>query len=476
MVVSRWLVSSAALVACGLDPVETDSPTEASGTGGDSDADTGDTASSSESTGAALPPEPGPETHGSGTRLRAIELVTPGDGALLLGFYDTELDLDCVFATAPDGVVRCLPWWGEPQGVLFRGTYGDLGSAVFARPARDCKRPIAVVEACMVEPGDEIALATTADCHARLRRATPFRVAAIASASETCVGELLPGQVAYELEPIDPGMYAAASEVDTATTRALVADGGAWVHAFILDDEGRPCTERDGRCVPDPVGHVFVWGEPTCTELAAVSLGACEAPVLAAGPDVALRLVTEELGPAYGLAESDACEPFGMTAYGLGELVDPTSFPEHWLTYEGTGSVSVRMRRRADDGALAVQDVLFDKESDRGCELIWRKGGLQCEREHGLPGPSDTYFDDPSCMVPIHRTQDFSFAVAVPADPQCGNHEVYVPHDAEESIYPDYALTETGECVQFSDTATHYVPGAALPDTGYFVELQRRVD
>src|SRR5262245_43533462 len=47
-------------------------------------------------------------TFESGTRLRAI-LQGAGDARSLFNWHDSELDIDCTFRKAEDGVMRCLP-------------------------------------------------------------------------------------------------------------------------------------------------------------------------------------------------------------------------------------------------------------------------------------------------------------------------------------------------------------------------------
>src|SRR6478736_6789521 len=57
----------------------------------------------------------------SGSRLHAV-LLDGGDGAVAFrGWFDTQLDIECVFQTAQDGSLRCLPapsrrgFYADPQ-------------------------------------------------------------------------------------------------------------------------------------------------------------------------------------------------------------------------------------------------------------------------------------------------------------------------------------------------------------------------
>ena len=49
----------------------------------------------------------------SGSRLKAEVLNTPDGAQAFLGWYDSQLQIDCSFATASDGQVRCLPNLGS---------------------------------------------------------------------------------------------------------------------------------------------------------------------------------------------------------------------------------------------------------------------------------------------------------------------------------------------------------------------------
>ncbi len=66
-----------------------------------------------------------PADHVSGTRLRAIEAIAPGGAAQLLGWHDMDLDTECRFEVASDGVLRCLPVLGT-----FTGLHADANCTV----------------------------------------------------------------------------------------------------------------------------------------------------------------------------------------------------------------------------------------------------------------------------------------------------------------------------------------------------------
>ena len=88
----QYLIALLVLAGCGRIGFD---PTGGDGDGGGDDA--------------KLPVEPG---NVSGTRLRAIEAVAPGGAAKLLGWHDLDLDMECRFEIASDGVLRCLPVLG----------------------------------------------------------------------------------------------------------------------------------------------------------------------------------------------------------------------------------------------------------------------------------------------------------------------------------------------------------------------------
>ncbi|MBL4683424.1 MAG: hypothetical protein JKY37_02450 [Nannocystaceae bacterium] len=67
----------------------------------------GESSESSESSGEEVDPREG-VVAGSGLRLRARYLVAPGGGQHLLGFWDTELEIECEFyETATAGIAVC---------------------------------------------------------------------------------------------------------------------------------------------------------------------------------------------------------------------------------------------------------------------------------------------------------------------------------------------------------------------------------
>src|SRR5690349_8336724 len=62
---------------------------------------------------ACAPPAPTSPPFASGTRLRVVAW-DGGDGALsFVTFHDMELDIDCAFTLADDGVMRCMPAAGS---------------------------------------------------------------------------------------------------------------------------------------------------------------------------------------------------------------------------------------------------------------------------------------------------------------------------------------------------------------------------
>jgi hypothetical protein len=90
------------------------------------------------------PPGGGDDTGGgtdarsnhSGSRIKMNMLTTPDGARSFTGWRDTQLDLDCNFQLAGDGVMRCLP-----TTELFDNGVGYFGDAA-------CSIPVAIRSSC----------------------------------------------------------------------------------------------------------------------------------------------------------------------------------------------------------------------------------------------------------------------------------------------------------------------------------------
>lgn len=71
----------------------------------------------------------------SGTRIKARMLVTADGAKSFVGWRDTQLGVDCVFAKASDGKMRCLPFGNWTTSSI---AYGDSG----------CTSPVAMFGGC----------------------------------------------------------------------------------------------------------------------------------------------------------------------------------------------------------------------------------------------------------------------------------------------------------------------------------------
>lgn len=74
----------------------------------------------------------------SGSRLHAQVVLADGAPPLLLGFYDTELEVECDFRRVSDGSWRCLP---RSTGMLHGMTYEDADCEASIWLANDCDGP-----------------------------------------------------------------------------------------------------------------------------------------------------------------------------------------------------------------------------------------------------------------------------------------------------------------------------------------------
>jgi hypothetical protein len=69
--------------------------------------------------GATVPPD-----WVSGSRLRARVQTAPDGAKAFVGWYDSQLGINCTFGVATDGVERCLP---DYSGATVSGYFSDMG-------------------------------------------------------------------------------------------------------------------------------------------------------------------------------------------------------------------------------------------------------------------------------------------------------------------------------------------------------------
>lgn len=96
------------------------------------------------------PTRPGPDAQPpgadtppvSGTRLRAVWLsAEDGSRERVAGrWFDTELDQECAFALASDGVLRCLPAAGAAVSAYYSDATCQPGVRLFLRLSAACAR------------------------------------------------------------------------------------------------------------------------------------------------------------------------------------------------------------------------------------------------------------------------------------------------------------------------------------------------
>lgn len=100
--------------------------TVACGSGGTGEGPDGGAAVDS-SVGNARDGSVAPSTAKSGTRIKMILLTTPDGAEHFVGWHDAQLNVDCGFAVAADGKLRCLP---ALQQLVTLGYYSDANCTV----------------------------------------------------------------------------------------------------------------------------------------------------------------------------------------------------------------------------------------------------------------------------------------------------------------------------------------------------------
>lgn len=332
---------------------------------------------------------------------------------MLRWFWDQELQIECVFARTPDGVVRCLPRDGalatESHGNLFGH---DSANRLLSTTGADCTVPAVVRSACevdspyvyvshpMCEPGPVVReaqrLFTSLDELGRL------------SEDGVCeVREVAAGSLAFSLMPVDHSIFLAAEEVVDAGVRTLLGDDGSWQNLELAVDSGQGCfpltIEGDGACVPSPAGFpVTASSDDACTlqDVASEPIRpeGCSyvpthaVPVHSGG---AIEDIVGTLETAYQrVGEDDTCEPNFIRSYQLGAETVLENLPVIALVDSGGGGVVAR-HSSFDGTSKTVIRGLIDTETGDAC-VPWFDG----ERHWCIPDRvryARQTFADPDC-------------------------------------------------------------------------------
>ena len=463
------LATIAACLACHAEPPAASSSTSASAddaaTTEPSSSSTASTESSADTTTDSDPQAPEHGLHESGTRLRA-RVLDGGEGATLFrGWWDTELEIDCQIAIAPDGRPRCLP---PPQPIQF------LDDA--------CTQPvIAPPDPDALVPAFSAEIVSTCD---RLPRLHVFTIGAPMTVDATYQRSLglcgpAPDNGATQVFVAEP-----VTEATFATGELVVeTHAGVEVEVFVGDDGARfvtnardPSTLRgcamspvadderdaDGVCLAADAAYPSTSIDASCQVEVAYTCRSidCPDPSIVVASTEACSSAFEVLAIAAPL-DPEVCVPPVDTPvcpyFEVGDAIDPSTFPALRLVPRGSGRLRIH-DVVADDGqaiAAHVQPV-WDEELARHCGLRGEYEWLADGERVCLTDVATTWvgFADPECTRPVVGVTDGGCGESLPTYAESDSD----PWDNIVGTFPShlYAIEGplTGDVVYTPDDCT----------------------
>jgi hypothetical protein len=356
----------------------------------------------------------------SGSRLKTRVHVGSDGSRHLIGFRDTELDLDCEFANLGSDGYRCAP--------LQRATY-DAG--VFADD--QCQdRAIGFQTGCG-QREHYVGSTTPTACDRLPRRDVMLvgetTVAPFSQSSGTCEPHTTeePGMEWHAITPADPTDFVAGTleriDLGGGLSLSLVEaeDGARFASSFFVDEH--PCsavdlTDAGVRCAPVPQVNLYSYFlNDTCTSELGYALGTtgCALPeyvpirrVVSQGEcsvsAVTLARVTPFLGTEVFSDHTGTCAPLTISPSGLmrvsiGEAASGESLPVLGSAESGTARLRGSVYQTENGSRVELTSSIFDSELDELCTPTQFEDGVtRCM-------PSATffanYFSDASCTLPI---------------------------------------------------------------------------
>jgi len=348
-------------------------------------------------------PEGDAEPWAAGDRLQPIVHSDGADQAHLVGWHDSELDLDCTFVETTDGFA-CLPVAG------FDGT-------VFADPG--CSSPAAAVTDCISPPS--YGTLAYPGCGPATVMQTADAIDAVYAIDTSGQCSALPNTQGLQLEPVALTTFVGA----TRTLRDFGGPLGRW--EFTADDgaiqwagpadveQAQTCTPvtHDGTthcltgpvAVADPRFHL----DAACTSNdIAYTLGtqSCAPPRFAQDRrDVPFAIAEDVATSAIRESAADDCvtwdgrlpdiEFFRVRPFEAADAPAVTHAPE--------GDTRLILRTPAsNDGDPLSQGTWFDTELNVDCTFSPTDGGL-CTP---VNVKTISMFADANCSVPLSRGED----------------------------------------------------------------------
>lgn len=360
----------------------------------------------------------------SGTRLKARYFAAPGMPPVFAGFYDTELEVVCDFATASDGKLRCLP-----RDVMHEVQLGFLDA--------DCERAAyQTASACSTEKGY---VRRQGACHERYDvlqlELVPSASPLYFKNSEECVDgdtTLTPGPEVFTTgAPVDPTTFVEGNARDlpgvcAGSLRVVEGKDGSRGPLAIIDVASGAACEHSLNAEPSacwPVRRGFeessLYQDAVCSDKIAAATwpSGPECP----GPDF-IRPISRDIylyavgslheSPIYsgiGSCEPAQQKPWIGSVYALGE----PKAREDFASFDGVPLGEGRLRAyvmREQGTALMVAHgpdgaYLRDAEREVDCTpMRFSDGVYRClgsDTLYALGTPQE--YDDELCTKPLRR-------------------------------------------------------------------------
>ncbi len=367
------------VVACSSSSSNTPSPTPADDAGVAQDGATPPADGAVADVGADAPAS-APIEWKSGTRLRANVVKAAGGATLFVSWHDTLLDMDCRFAKADDGQMRCLPITG----------------AAIAYSDGACSVPLIGLSPCGAAP-KMVSVGSADGCSVTAYQTTAKLSAPIEvhykNGGGTCGSAEAPGAIDF----YDGSVPVGTSELVSATVkeeprgadlvaRVLVAaDGTIDARTIAAQKRGYACDLSSvvwlaKHCLPITVAFSEGFAESTCRTSAAFQPHACgTTPALVQkggalatceffGETDYAEVGAEVTGPLYSKSAScvEATKIAGGRYWTQGADVPLTALPAVSTKDEGTDRLRTRALASAT-GERLLGATFFDSQRNELC-------------------------------------------------------------------------------------------------------------
>jgi hypothetical protein len=442
----------------------------------------------------------------SGSRLRA-RLVEADGVALFVGWHDKgPNDVDCGFALADDGRMRCLPTGSDATS--FDGYFADP----------NCTMPIALP----TSPGGctparfvvgTVGSGTTATCDWSVwgmgAAMPPAGMVFQSSGGQPCTIVSPQPSTVYPLTLIPAAQFVAATKTRRPRGSGLAMD---WLQGEdgSLQASGLFDTKRNaacgpnasgpsfgdalfpGRCVPDDLAWILnIYSDPSCTVPVAwgfsgsVCMPAPTAVIDAPGagspwngmgcspPAPSLA----ELGPLVTSTvynSSTMCAPTNIgnaSAYAVGAPIAPDSLPALVPGDQGAGRIRLRMLT-TEGGVPLFATTLFDSQLGADCaQRLVTDGTLRCVPTYPSLNP---VYADPACTMTLEQTMSGCTAPAyvftgkcTSSCPGCGYEENVYQVGARQNV-PTIYTAPAGSCTpQSAPSSSDFYAATPVPPSGF---------